>query len=56
MSAFKLELYIQKLDWINTVFYSFDFFRVVMQQILRVLISVDYIVNIIKGKNLLLQA
>jgi hypothetical protein len=35
---------------IKKVFYSFDSFHVVMHQILRMLISVDYILNIIKSK------
>jgi len=38
------------------VFYSFDSFHVAMHQVLNALISVDYILSIIKGKILLLQA
>jgi len=40
--------------WKRTrMLYSFDSFHVVMHQISRVLISVDYILNIIKSKILL---
>ena len=38
------------------VFYSFDSFHAAMHQVLIVLISVDYILNIIKSKIPLLQA
>jgi hypothetical protein len=38
------------------VLYPFDPFHVGMHQILNVLISANYVLNIIKGKNLLLQA
>ena len=37
------------------VFYSFDSFHVVMHQILKVLISFNYILNIIKSKIFLPQ-
>jgi hypothetical protein len=38
------------------VFYSFDSFHVAMHQVLNLLISVDYILNSITSKILLLQA
>ena len=43
-------------DWGWKVFYSFDSFLVVIHQIMKMLILVDYIWNIIKSKILLLQA
>jgi hypothetical protein len=51
VSAFEFELKTSKqLFEEKKVFYSFDSFHVVMHQILRKLISVDYILYIIKCK------
>ena len=57
VSAFKLESKTSKqLLKEQNVLYLFDSFRVAMQQILKVLISVNYILNIIKSKIFLPQA
>ena len=57
VSGFKLEFKTSKqLLKEKNVLYLFDSFRVAMQQILKVLISVNYILNIIKSKIFLPQS